>query len=862
MSGNAATAGPDASARTAATAAGRTAPDLRVASRANRPATPAYAAPVPAGIHIPTGPDSDTRTDRPCEAPAGQPTGKTAERATDTAGKTGDKTADSTTDRATVKTGNRTAGRATVKTGNRPADRTTGKPGARPHGAPSGVAAALPAADTVVEADGIRITAIKQGLSLRDAPVAATVAGERTLERGAVAAVKDLSARTPNFHIPDYGSRMTSSIYVRGLGARIDQPVMGMNVDNVPLLNKNNYDFDLADVERIEILRGPQSTLYGRNTMGGVVNVYTRSPLAAQGTRLGVEYGSGNTLRLRASTHHALRESHGLGAALWYGRSDGFFTNEATGRRCDREESGGARIKYQYRGERGLRIENTASVSLLAQGGYPYASALTGSIAYDDPCSYDRLFVSDGLTVRYDGAACSVASVTSYQYTHDDMRLDQDFLPLPYFTLRQDTRQHAVTQEVVVRSRAAEGDGYGWLCGLFGFYSRSEMQAPVLFKERGIEELILRNANAHDPEYEFSWLEPTLALDSRFRTPDAGLALYHESNYRTGRWHFTLGVRLDCEHVRLHYDSRTASRYRAVRRSDGMTLDLPLEATLRGTLRQSFAQVLPKAAVRFELGRGSDLYASVSKGYKAGGYNTQMFSDILQRELMERMGAPGGAAYDIDRVMTYRPEKSWNYELGGHVTAAAGAVRGDFALFRIDCRDQQLTVFPDGTTTGRMMTNAGRTRSLGGEASVTARVWRRLDLALAYGYTHAVFRRYDDGRCDYRGKRIPYAPEYTASAHMAWSIPTGIGWLGDVVLAAGARGVGPIRWNEQNTLTQPFYVLLDASVRLEHPHYTLDLRGDNLCGTHYDTFHFVSMGNAFLQRGRPRTFRIALNIHL
>ena len=55
---------------------------------------------------------------------------------------------------------------------------------------------------------------------------------------------------------------------------------------------------------------------------------------------------------------------------------------------------------------------------------------------------------------------------------------------------------------------------------------------------------------------------------------------------------------------------------------------------------------------------------------------------------------------------------------------------------------------------------------------------------------------------------------------MAWSIPTGIGWLGDVVLAAGARGVGPIRWNEQNTLTQPFYVLLDASVRLEHPHYT------------------------------------------
>ena len=248
MSPNAATAGPDASARTAATAT-----DLRVASRGNR-----TEAPSPAGIHIPTVPDSDTRTERPCEAPAGQPTGKTAERATDTAGKTGDKTADRATDRPAGKTDDKMAGRTGDRPAYRPADRTTGKPDARPHGAPSGVAAALPAADTVVEADGIRITAIKQGLSLRDAPVAATVAGERTLERGAVAAVKDLSARTPNFHIPDYGSRMTSSIYVRGLGARIDQPVMGMNVDNVPLLNKNNYDFDLADVERIEILRGPQ----------------------------------------------------------------------------------------------------------------------------------------------------------------------------------------------------------------------------------------------------------------------------------------------------------------------------------------------------------------------------------------------------------------------------------------------------------------------------------------------------------------------------------------------------------------------------------------------------------------------------
>ena len=111
--------------------------------------------------------------------------------------------------------------------------------------------------DTVVHVDRIQVTAIKQGLDLRSSPVASTVLGSRTLGRTRTSALKEVSELVPNFFVPDYGSRMTSSIYVRGLGARIDQPAMGMNVDNVPLMNKNNYDFELVDAERIEVLRAP-----------------------------------------------------------------------------------------------------------------------------------------------------------------------------------------------------------------------------------------------------------------------------------------------------------------------------------------------------------------------------------------------------------------------------------------------------------------------------------------------------------------------------------------------------------------------------------------------------------------------------
>ena len=112
------------------------------------------------------------------------------------------------------------------------------------------------------------------------------------VERNGIMTARQISDFAPNFFIPDYGSRMTSTIYVRGLGARIDHPTMGLNIDNIPVMCKENYDFDLIDISRAETLRGPQSTLYGRNTMGGLMNIYTISPLNYSGFRALAEYGS------------------------------------------------------------------------------------------------------------------------------------------------------------------------------------------------------------------------------------------------------------------------------------------------------------------------------------------------------------------------------------------------------------------------------------------------------------------------------------------------------------------------------------------------------------------------------------------
>lgn len=293
------------------------------------------------------------------------------------------------------------------------------------------------------------------------------------------------------------------------------------------------------------------------------------------------------------------------------------------------------------------------------------------------------------------------------------------------------------------------------------------------------------------------------AAGKRFRIPAAGGALYHESACTLGRWHLAAGLRLDVEHTRLRYDSRTVANYTATDRRTGVSTSLNKPIEVAGRLERTFAELLPRFCVLYAFDEVRNLYLTVSKGYKAGGFNTQMFSDVLQQEMTAAMGF--GRTYDVDDVVTYEPEQSWNYELGGHFSCMEGAVRGDFALFWIDCRNQQLTVFPEGSTTGRLMTNAGRTRSFGAEAAVRFTPWRNLGIDTSYGYTDARFVRYDNGQEDFGGNRIPYAPQHTFSARAVWTLPTASpGWATSCCKPASAArdasgGTKPIRCRNPST---------------------------------------------------------------
>ena len=719
----------------------------------------------------------------------------------------------------------------------------------------------------------VEITASLKHDDYRRAPISSTTMTMLRLEERGVTSAKELSLLSPNFYQPDYGSSITSSIYVRGFGSRIDQPVLGMIIDDVPVMNKNAFDFDFYDIRRIELLRGPQGTLYGRNTSGGVMHLTTLSPLTWQGFRGVVEYSTPASYRVSGAYYTMPTDNFGISLAAGYNRYSGHYLNTYTGDICDDGNSASARLRLQWLS--GVwSFDNTLSVGYTNEGGYAYHQYNSENnsynpVCYNDPSGYERLTINEGFVAKYSGHKIKLSSVTSYQYLDDCMTLDQDFSTRSMFTMQQMQREHSITEDIVIRNTTNANTHWQWLTGLFMFTKWLDMSSPVTFKQDGINELILNNINngLHSvfPDNNMMFGVDNFVIASDFNIPTYGAALYHQSEWHLGRWKLIAGLRFDWEYATMDYNSNATIPYMF-----DLTMSdyKELRTEFTGRESQMFFKVLPKIAAQYNLQNGS-IYATVTRGYKAGGFNTQIFSDILQVKMMNDMmsdlgveleSAVGTTTYDSASATRYKPETTWNFEIGTHLDIVRD-LHLDASLFWIECFDQQVTVLPQGNNTGRMMSNAARARSFGAEVSAEYR-YNGFMLRGDYGYTNAKFREYNDGVADYANKFLPYAPQHTAAvvASYAWSFNHAI--VQSLTLSTDWRGVGPIYWNESNTLRQPFYSLLGAQVAIRMNDVTLTLWGRNITNTDYDVFYFKSVGKEFFSKGRPWECGIRVNINL
>lgn len=659
---------------------------------------------------------------------------------------------------------------------------------------------------------------------------------------------KGIAGIVPGLHLPDYGASLTSTIYVRGFGSRMENPVIGLYIDDFPILDKNSYDLDYLDIAGIKFLHGPQGTAYGRNSMAGVLSVSTEKPKGLGAT---LEYGRADHILAQISGGSG---NHSFSGA--YRHSGGYFLNSYTGKTCDPYNGGQLRWRWEKLYD-GITLQNLLQTSISSEGGFAYGAWDGEKVLppnYNDEGSYKRITVLEGFKARFRKEHYTLDVMASAQMLADDMRMDQDYSPKSVFTLQQKQLSGAQTLEAIVRP-ARKFAHWRPVTGFFGFFKANRMLAPVLFMRGGIKSLILAGANGGIPD-DIGYLEipdAEFPVDSRFTILSWNAALFHESVFTFGRWTLTAGLRLDYEGATMDYDCSAALSYRMV---PFMAAAKPFKDTYTGTIPHGVFQVLPKLSARYTFPENWSTSASVTKGYRAGGFNTQIFSDILQNRMMNGLMADLGVYLDRPMVSAvagnteYQPEELWNFETGAAYHGKH--LRAEATVFLAEAFNQQLTVFPPGMSTGRMMTNAGRSRSYGVEAQLSYERGGFLGHA-SWGWNNARFVSFNDGNTIYDGNRIPYSPEHTLFVSAAYSI-------GRFMLEAHLRGIGPIAWNEANTLWEPFYLTLGALAQYDFGRAQLYLKGENLIGTRYRAFYFKSMGNEFFQESKPAIITLGVKI--
>ncbi len=755
----------------------------------------------------------------------------------------------------------------------------------------------------------------KENSRLRQQSLSSTSFSQTDMRSQSVTSVKSLTGLVPNLFIPDYGSKLTTSVYMRGIGSRTNTPAVGMYVDNIPYIEKSAFDFNYSDIERIDVLRGPQGLLYGRNTMGGLIRVFTKSPFHYQGTDIRLSAATRNEYKASLTHYHRMSDRFAFSSGFFYGHQGGFFRNQYNGNRIDGGDEFGGRVRAIYQPTAETKLDFTLNYEYTNQGGYPYSytgkvNAATedraeyiGSISYNRDCRYKRNLLNTGLNIEHNARRFVLNSVTGFQFLCDHLEYDQDFTSQDIYSLMQKQNTKTISEELIMKSKP--GSRWQWINGLSGFYQWAGTNAPVTFHEDGLNWLngvIGQNAGANMPDISMGAMTmkfqmndvingTSLPVGGQFKTPILNGAIFHQSTFTrlfgVGGLSLTVGLRLDYEKLKLGYDAGYSFSHTysldGVLSPAGRIIqmiaptELAAAAHFSGDLTHDYLQLLPKFALQYSFSKCGNVYASVTKGYRSGGFNIQNFSDLLSGDMQKAMmqgvaettipvientpSIPSVAKttvldvmnrlknarqdLDVKAATLYKPEYSWNYEVGSHLTLFDGRLQSDVAAFFMDTRNQQISRF-SANGLGRETVNVGKGRSWGAEVSLKALVTDAFSLDGNYGYTYATF-----SSGDYEGCYVPFVPKHTFHVGAQYVLRLQRKWFDSVVLNAGYKAAGRIYWTEKNNASQALYGTLNGRVSLNKGNGQIALWVNNALNKDYQSFYFETMGRGFAQSGRP-----------
>jgi iron complex outermembrane receptor protein len=674
--------------------------------------------------------------------------------------------------------------------------------------------------DRVVLPD-VTVVAQKEPANAQKLPISVTAITADMLARAGVTIISDAAIAAPNVIFTEFTARKLSNARFRSVGSSPANPAITTFIDGVPQLNANTSSVELLDVDQIEFVRGPQSALFGRNTLGGLVNVASARPsLSAWTGHVVAPFGNFDSRGVRAAISGPLASTVGLSLAIGHAERDGFTTNSITGNVIDDRKAtyGKAQLLWTpasnwetrliLSGERS-RDGDYALNDLAAERATPF------TVARDFEGNQDRDVKAGTFIARRAGSRYSFTSTTGLVRWKTVDVTDLDYSPLP-FLMRDNTEEATqFTQEFRIAAAPvtlSDAAALTWQLGVFGFTQDYEQDA-------------INTIGAMLPPF-------FAPFPIRMHTPkgtidDFGLAAFgHATLTLNSKFDIGVGARADRE-----------------RKTAELSTFFDPSVAPAGTVdaERKWTNVSPSASLGYRINDSHMIYASGSRGFKAGGFNPA--------------APPSATIYD--------EELSWNAEGGLKTTWAGGKVRLNGAVFYIDWTDLQLNLPIPGGGGQFYISNVGGATSRGLELELTARATDGVDLFGSFGYTRA---RFSEGSvstgADVSDKKVPFTPDYTASFGLQVSRN-----VRSNVMAFGRAEVvarGEFQYDDANTAGQEAYALVNLRAGVEVRRVTVEGWMRNAFDKRYIPTAFSYPGLApsgFVgESGAPRTFGISVGV--
>lgn len=654
------------------------------------------------------------------------------------------------------------------------------------------IAPAQEAPETSVLAgpDEIIVTARRRAERLGDVPVSITVLSDGRLDRMGAETLDDIARVVPNLTIPPAGVLGSGQPSIRGIFSTVGAATVGLYIDDVPiqirpLLFTGNPNPHIFDLDRIEVLRGPQGTLFGASSLGGTIRLITRQPdLATYSGKAAAELSAtrGGGIGYQASITGGgplVAERLGFRGGVYYRRNAGYVdrVDPVSERvvRADINDGTTLAVRAALRARIGEAMTVTPSVQYQRERSddLPFFESTRGpqrqAFIVDQPGRDD--FGLASLDVEADLGAAVLTSVTSV-YGRDDRRLSDYSTVFGELVLggaipgltppggtRNDTdsRQRNVTQEVRLASAAASA-ALNWVVG--GYYQRSDIRLVQDVAEPGVAALVEQIFGVPvDTVFGTPLLPGGVTYRGREDIVETQLAAFGEAGWRfTPTLEAIAGLRV----------SRSVLDLEVV--SEGPYAG-PDAAANRVAERRDETPVTPRLGLNYHPDQNTLVYASASRGYRAGGANTPVPPGPCASDLATLGRTTAASSYGSDAL--------WNYELGAKASFPAVGMRVAAAIFQIHWSDiQQQVALPNCGFS--YVDNLGSARSRGFELEAEVTPIRGLDVSAAVGFVDARFRddllggvQPDTGARAIlveRGDRVPFTPCWTISASAEYRV--------------------------------------------------------------------------------------------